>query len=95
MMFRLMVRGYLKGAQVFARPVTVDEANLERVLPDLAREHAEAMVAGTLGMIEIEFLDEPDPEQRYFRLGTDPQGMVQPRAINLGGDKERKDATAR
>jgi hypothetical protein len=36
-------------------------------------------------MVELEFLDESNPRHRYFRFGTNPDGMVIPIAISLGG----------
>lgn len=59
------------------------EAALETLLPKLAAKHAKAMVAHELHMIEIEFLDEPNPLERFFRFGTDPSGMVIPIAVDL------------
>ena len=82
-MIRLMVRGYLGRVLQFARPLEVTENNLDRVLPKLAEEHAQAMADGLLGMIEIEFVDDaPDPF-RFFRIGVDPRGMVIPVAFDL------------
>ena len=36
-----------------------------------------------LTMIEIQFLEEPDRNQAFFRIGTDPGGMVKPVAVDL------------
>lgn len=57
------------------------DEKLDELLPELAKEHAE-LLAENAGMVEIEFLDEPDPNQRYFRIGTDPNGMRQPRRVD-------------
>jgi hypothetical protein len=80
---RLMIRGFDGNRVVFAKPVTVSEESLSDLLPQLAEEHASAMMRGEYGMIEIEFLDEPDPLERFFRIGVDPKGMVAPVAIDL------------
>jgi hypothetical protein len=80
-----MVRGYLGRTMQFERSLTSEEWGLDEIIPMLAREHAEAMACGHLGMIEIEFLDEPDVNERYFRIGVDPGGMVKP--IDIRGPK--------
>jgi hypothetical protein len=79
----LAIRGFLKGVRVWERTLTLKEQQLQAVLPALARDHAEAMAAGKLSMIEIEFLDEPNINERFFRLGTDPFGMVIPIEVKL------------
>jgi len=38
---------------------------------------------GRLIMIELEFLDEPNPLERFFRFGSDPSGMVMPIKVIL------------
>jgi hypothetical protein len=80
----LAIRGYASGKLQFEEFVGVDFDHLEDVVPGLAEKHAAAMASHNLHMIEIEFLDEPDQNARFFRFGTDPAGMVMPLQITLG-----------
>lgn len=81
--FRLAFRGYKYGAKVFEEFETVPLDEIDAVIPRLGKKHATALADADLHMIEIEFLDEPDPNERFARFGTDPSGMVNPVAINL------------
>ena len=84
MMQNIIIRGFVDGdTLLFEDPAMIDEAALEQLLPALAEKHALAMANHRLHMIEIEFLDEPDPLQRFFRFGTDPRCMVMPIQVNL------------
>jgi hypothetical protein len=81
---RLAIRGFIEGGfKIFEDRATVPVEGMESYLRGLAETHAKRLAAHELHMIEIEFLDEPDENQRFFRFGTDPQGMVQPIAIDL------------
>ena len=88
MKIRLAIRGYLGPNVLFENQVDMEESALEELLPSLAEDHAHAMATHALDMVEIEFLDEPDPLARYFRLGTNPAGMVMPIEINLGEESD-------
>jgi hypothetical protein len=81
MMIRLAVRGFAGEVMKFEEVLDFDEDKLDALLPDLAEKHARAMAADQLHMIEIEFLDEPDLNQRFFRFGTDPAAMRDPVAV--------------
>ena len=83
-MIRLAIRGFVSGEVQFEEQLTLfhDQA-IEDVIPDLAKRHAVALIDHELHMIEIEFLDEPDQNERFFRLGTDPSGMVIPIGVKL------------
>lgn len=84
-MIRLAIRGYSGRAVVFEDKIEVAMRDLDELFPKLAEQHATKLAAHELHVIEIEFLDEPDEQQRFFRFGTDPSGMVMPIEIPLGG----------
>jgi len=73
---RMIERGYLGPQLVYEKPVRWVEASA--ALAELAERHAQAMAAGKLDMVELEFPDCP-PDDRYFRIGTNPAGMVRPK----------------
>jgi len=59
------------------------EDDIGELIPAFAEKHAAVIAASKGGMVEAEFLDEPNPLTRFFRIGTDPSGMVMPMAIDL------------
>ena len=75
---RLAIRGYVGRRVIFEDRVEVPFADLDTVMPKLAEQHAANLAVHELHMIEIEFLDEPNEQERFFRFGTDPSGMVLP-----------------
>lgn len=86
---RIKVRGFKSGKLVWEREVAfidIDSVGIDRIIPTLVAEHVEEIKAGTLGMVEMEFLDEADPMHRFFRIGVEPEGMVMPLRVDL--DKE-------
>lgn len=81
-MTRLAIRGYVAGRLQLSERADVDEDS--RDLQELAERHALTLLAvpgGERHMIEIELLDDPNPAERFFRIGTDPAMMVDPIAI--------------
>jgi hypothetical protein len=83
MKMNVAIRGFVGKKVIFDDRVDVNEATLSELLPRLAEKHAIAMATHELHMIEIEFLDEPDPLARFFRFGTDPSRMTIPFGIKL------------
>lgn len=73
------IRGYKSGKLLW----TVHRLMSANQMESLAPEHVAAMIEGTLGVVEIEFLDEPDPLQRFMRLGVETDGMVMPARLDL------------
>jgi len=84
MTVRLAIRGFVGKTMKFEDLVELDEEKLDSVLVQLGEKHARAMAAHELHMIEIEFLDEPDVSQRFFRFGSDPSAMKNPIAVETG-----------
>jgi hypothetical protein len=84
MMMRVAVRGFLRRIQLFEIKADVDLPTIDEWIPKMAETHADIMGAGKIDMIEFEFLDDPGPD-RFFRIGTNPRGMVMPMEINLEG----------
>ena len=74
---RVIVRGFLKGDHVFSDHQEIDPED-DGLIRRVADQHIRMTAAGEVDMIEIEFLDEPDPNQRFFRIGTNPARMVAP-----------------
>ena len=75
------MRGFAGKQIVFKQ--TVDLPDDDAAMDRLAERHVATMAHHKLHMIEIEFLDEPDPMQRFLRFGTDPTGMLMPVAVYL------------
>ena len=73
---KIAVRGYCGGVRVFEEIVDAD-------LDDraMAQRHIDRVVHHPRHMIEIEFLDEPDPMQRFLRFGSDTSMMVAPQKV--------------
>lgn len=79
---RLAIRVFVDGIRQSEDRLELELDALDTLMPDLASKHA-AMMATRRGMVEIEFLDELNPDQRFFRIGTDPAGTVLPPAVDL------------
>jgi len=78
---RLAVRGYIDGRQVFEDFIDGNDADIDRI----ATAQMERLVkSGKPHMVEIEFLDEPDPLTRFFRFGSDPRYMREPIVVRPG-----------
>ena len=76
---RIAVRGYAAGQLIFQEFADISEQDPEA--EKLALAHLEQMIPFPEHMIEIEFLEEPDLNQRFFRFGTDPSRMIKPRQV--------------
>ena len=87
---RVAIRGFRDGSLKFEERLDIDEERLDELLPNLAREHGRAMAEREMTMIELEFLDEADRTQAFFRIGVDPSGMMAPMEVDLVQFAKRK-----
>ncbi len=74
---RIIVRGFVCGVKRFEE--LVEHAELES--PEAAEARVQWIIdlAGDLPhMVEIEFPDDPNPMERFYRFGTDPDMMTMP-----------------
>jgi hypothetical protein len=90
MKIRLVFRGFSDDTLIFRETKEIEEHDMENVLPAIAVEHGCAMVTYPNVTIEIEFLDEPDVNRRFFRFGTTPARMRQPFEIDMAMSDEMK-----
>jgi hypothetical protein len=77
----MIERGYLRGVLVFEKPVRWVQPG-GGALAEIGKRHAQAVAAGELDMVELEFPDCP-VNDRFFRIGTNPVGMREPIGIDL------------
>lgn len=77
---RMIERGYLGPQLVYEKPARWVQASA--AVAEIAERHAQAMAAGELDMVELEFPDCP-PDDRFFRIGTNPAGMREPMEFDL------------
>jgi len=76
---RVAVRGWGDGRKLFDEVIDADEEALETIAPRLIQR----VIGYKRNMLEIEFLDEPNNNERYFRFGSDPTMMVEPIQVKL------------
>lgn len=81
MSFRVAVRIFINGELEFRE--TIDALDSE--LASIADRHMERIKHEPIHMVELEFLDIPDPLERFFRFGTDPRAMVAPVFVRQAG----------
>ena len=71
---RIRVRGFIKGKLLFVDSADIVSNNLH----DLSARCTTRLLnlpGGDRHIIEIEFLDEPDLRERFFRFGTDKDAL--------------------
>lgn len=59
-------------------PVEIENEGKLGDIDPIAQQHAELLMRYERWMIEIEWIDEADPLQRFTRFGTDTSRMICP-----------------
>lgn len=77
----LTFRGFNGSRRVFEEERRIMEQDFDAAISELTKRHCDAIDAESVDMIEIEFMGEPDINQRFFRIGTSPAGMVAPKKL--------------
>ena len=81
MIIRTRIRSYA-GAQLISQEYQqIDSANIDKAACKMIEKHSAMLLRYPQFLIEVEFLDEPDVNQRFFRIGNSPVGMIDPRRL--------------
>ena len=75
---RITVRGWGDGALIFQETLEVTD---EHTMMRSAMEQIDMISPFERCCLEIEFLDETNPLERFYRFGTDTSRMVMPARI--------------
>lgn len=78
---RVAVRVYCDATLESETLLELDPDSLDSEIERLATAHAERSLSEPI-MVEFEFLDVPS-EERFFRIGSDPRGMVLPSVLDV------------
>ena len=74
---RLAIRGWRNGEFRFEEHYRGTPAELRAMVPAMVAHHLARLEPLDLPyLLEFEFLDEPDPLQRFLRIGTAPRVML-------------------
>lgn len=92
-LIRLIFRLYVRGRVLLQETSLLTETQIEDgTLQELAEKHIQFLADYPDHVVELEFPDEPNPLERFFRFGTDPRGMVKPAIISLRQEGGETDA---
>lgn len=79
---KIAFRLYKRGKLILDEAHDVTEDKWKDLAQQLGKEHAEEMFKHP-HIVEVEFLDQPNPAFRFFRFGTDVERMKNPLRISL------------